>query len=181
MMCTPETLDLTLKGIPLVTPFFNTAMWDRWPDRWSPHCVLVVQSMVPALVLKSVSLCSNVLCRELNVRGILLGFGLRTTSGSGGICPFSVVQLPWAFTNSVNTTKSSNGRWRVPLWQIFGQGRWVHTHTGAFSIAFHMSVKSSSENHCGGCIKFAPCTLDTVLQVGAYIHRSFLNCMPYVS
>ena len=62
--CTPETLSLTLKGIPPVSPFFDTSMWDHWPDRWLPNCALVLQSMPPALVLKSVSLSSDALCRN---------------------------------------------------------------------------------------------------------------------
>ena len=33
--------------------------------------------MVPARVLKSVSLSSDALCRELNIRGVVMGFGYK--------------------------------------------------------------------------------------------------------
>ena len=39
------------------------------------NCVLVLQSMVPALVHKLVSLCNTTECREWNIRGLVLGFG----------------------------------------------------------------------------------------------------------
>ena len=64
VICTPETLRVTLKGIPPVSPFFHTAVWDCWPDRWLPNCASVLQSMLPAPVLKGVSLSGNVLWRE---------------------------------------------------------------------------------------------------------------------
>ena len=72
--CTP-TLSLTLKGFRI--DFLDPSVWDRWPDRWSPSCPLVLRSMVPALVLKSILFA---LCRadqSLNVRGVVTGFGYK--------------------------------------------------------------------------------------------------------
>ena len=74
MSCTP-TLSLTLKGFRC--DFFDPGVWDRWPDRWSPSCPLVLRSMVPALVLKSIMFA---LCRadqSLNVQGVVTGFGYK--------------------------------------------------------------------------------------------------------
>ena len=67
------TLSLTLKGFR--SEFFDPAVWDRWPDRWSPSCGVVLQSMVPALVLKSIvfALCCD--HQSLNVEGVVTGFG----------------------------------------------------------------------------------------------------------
>ena len=73
-MCT-DTLSLTMKGVPPVEPFFNPQMWDGWPDRWSPNCPLVWQSMIQALVHKVLQLCNSTKCRDHNVRGRVLGFG----------------------------------------------------------------------------------------------------------
>ena len=53
--------------------FFNPEMWDRW----SPNCAPVLQSMVPALVHKSLTLCNSTQCRNHNMRGIVLGFGYK--------------------------------------------------------------------------------------------------------
>ena len=60
-----------------MAPFFSPEMWDRWPDHWSPICALILQSMVPALVHKSLTLCNSAKCRDLNVQGIVLGFGYK--------------------------------------------------------------------------------------------------------
>ena len=49
--CTPQAPSLSLKGFTLHS--FDPSIWDRWHDRSSPSCCLVLQSMVPALVLKS--------------------------------------------------------------------------------------------------------------------------------
>ena len=57
--CMPTRLSLSLKGFQ--PHFFDPAVWDRWPDRWSPSCCLVLQSMVPALALKSLTFA---LCRQ---------------------------------------------------------------------------------------------------------------------
>ena len=76
VMCT-DTLSLTMKGVPPVEPFFNPEMWDRWPDRWSPNCPLVLQSMIPALVHKALQLCNSTQCRGHNIRGLVLGFGYK--------------------------------------------------------------------------------------------------------
>ena len=51
-------------------PFFSTAMWDQW----SPNCAMALQSMVPALVHKSVQLCIFALCCEHNIRAIAMGY-----------------------------------------------------------------------------------------------------------
>ena len=77
MLSTPQTLTLSLKGVPPVAPFFSTAVWDRWPDQWSPNCAVVLQSMVPALVHKSLGLCIHALCREYNIRAIAMGCGYK--------------------------------------------------------------------------------------------------------
>ena len=72
--CTP-TLSLTLKGFR--QGFFEPSVWDRWPDRWSPSCAVVLQCMVPALVLKSIQFA---LCRanqSLNGEGVVTGFGYK--------------------------------------------------------------------------------------------------------
>ena len=76
-MCTKDTLSLALKGIPPVPPFYDTSLWDRWLDCWSMNCALVLQSMVPALVHKSLSLCNTTDCRGWNIRGHVLGFGYK--------------------------------------------------------------------------------------------------------
>jgi len=76
VMCT-DTLSLTMKGVPPVEPFFNLEMWDRWPDRWSPNCPLVLQSMIPALVHKALQLCNSTRCRGHNIRSLVLGFGYK--------------------------------------------------------------------------------------------------------
>ena len=58
-------------------PFFNPERCDRWPDYWSPHCPLVLQSMIPALVHKALQLCNSTQCRGHNIRGLVLGFGYK--------------------------------------------------------------------------------------------------------
>ena len=77
MMCTSNTLTLTLKGIPPLPPFYDKSLWDRWLDRWSMNCALVLRSMVPALVHKLVSWCNTTECCEWNIRGLVLGFGYK--------------------------------------------------------------------------------------------------------
>ena len=72
-MCT-DTLSLTMNGVPPVEPFFNSEMWDRWPDCWSPNYPLVLQSMIPALVHKALQLCNSTKYRDHIVRGLVLGF-----------------------------------------------------------------------------------------------------------
>ena len=74
MSCTP-TLSLTLKGFR--PGFFDPSVWDRWPDRWSPSCALVLQSMVPALVLKSIMFALYRANQSLNIEGVATGFGYK--------------------------------------------------------------------------------------------------------
>ena len=73
VICT-DTSSLTMKRVPPVKPIFNSDMLDGWPDRWSPKCLLVLQSMIPALVHKALQLCNSTQCRGHNVRGLVLGF-----------------------------------------------------------------------------------------------------------
>ena len=72
--CTP-TLSLTLKGFR--PGFFDPSVWDRWLDRWSPSCALVLQSMVPALVLKSIMFALSRANQSLNVEGVVTRFGYK--------------------------------------------------------------------------------------------------------
>ena len=65
VLCTPACLSLSLKGF--TADFFDPVVWDRWPDRWPPSCCLVLQSMVPALVLKTLMFA---LCRQHQVLNI---------------------------------------------------------------------------------------------------------------
>ena len=105
--CMP-TLSLTLKGSR--KDFFDPSVWDRWPDRWSPSCALVLQSMVPALVLKSIMFA---LCRanqSLNVEGVVTGFGYKgyqwswwymplkcqlQALGLGNLCEYGALKPGW--------------------------------------------------------------------------------------
>ena len=76
VMCI-DTLFLTMKRVPPVEPFFNPEMWESWPERWSPNCPLVLQSMIPALVHRALQLCNSTRCRGHNIRGLVLGFGYK--------------------------------------------------------------------------------------------------------
>ena len=76
VICT-NTLSPSMKGVPPLDLFFNPEMWDRWPDRWSPNCPLVLQSMIPTLVHKALQLCNSTQCRRHNIRGLVLGFGYK--------------------------------------------------------------------------------------------------------
>ena len=73
--CTPRALSLTLKGFQ--PGFFDPSVWDRWPDRWSPSCCLVLQSVVPALVIKSVMFALRHDHQAVNVDGVVTGFGYK--------------------------------------------------------------------------------------------------------
>ena len=74
-----DTLFLTMKRVPPVEPFFKPQMWESWPERWSPNCPLVLQSMIPALVHRALQLCNSnsTRCRGHNIRGLVLGFGYK--------------------------------------------------------------------------------------------------------
>ena len=76
VMCA-HTLSLIMKGVPPVGPLFNPEIWDRFPDNWSPNCLLVLQSMIPALVHKTLQLCNSTQCWGHNIRGLVLGFGYK--------------------------------------------------------------------------------------------------------
>ena len=76
VMCN-DTLSLTMKGVPPVQPFFNPELCDKWRDRWSPNCPLVLQIMIPALVHKALRFCNSTKSRDHNVRGLVLGFGYK--------------------------------------------------------------------------------------------------------
>ena len=72
--------DLLLKGVaahsnphcPAVCP-----TWSRWPDRWSPGCPIVLRSFIPALVLKSNTLCSSAVTRDRNLQTVIQGCGYK--------------------------------------------------------------------------------------------------------
>ena len=68
------TLSLTLKGVMPVPP---TSIRMCWMDQWSPNFPLVLQSMAPALVHKALVLWLTMICRQQNVRGIVMGFAYK--------------------------------------------------------------------------------------------------------
>ena len=70
---------LVLKGVPHqpLLPDSICAMWDRWPDRWSPTCPLVLQSMIPAVVHKAIFLASHPGARALNLQALVEGCGYK--------------------------------------------------------------------------------------------------------
>ena len=127
----PDTLSLTLKWFPQVAPFFDITIWDRWPDQWSPNCALVLQSMVPALVQKSASLCNSAQCRELNVRGIVLGFGYNKYHWEWWYMPLKCRLQSLGLTALCDCHHVK--RWvleGVSLAEAMGRGgRCTHTHT----------------------------------------------------
>ena len=68
-MACPSSPSLTMKGFR--PGFSNPAVWDRRPDRWSPSCGLVLQSMVPALVLKTILFALSSDHQLLNIGGVV--------------------------------------------------------------------------------------------------------------
>ena len=46
-------------------------MWACWPDRWSPNCPLVLQSMLPSIVNKALVLCSAPFFRVLSIQAFV--------------------------------------------------------------------------------------------------------------
>ena len=71
---------LVLKGVPHspLSPQDICAMWARWPDRWSPNCPLVLQSMLPSIVNKALVLCSAPFFRVLNIQALVQGCGFKS-------------------------------------------------------------------------------------------------------
>ena len=59
------------------TVMCTNTLWDRWQDRWSPNCPLVLQSMIPALVHKALQLCNSTQYCGHNIRRLVLGFGYK--------------------------------------------------------------------------------------------------------
>ena len=80
---------LVLKGVPHqpLLPDSICAMWERWPDRWSPTCPLVLQSMIPAVVHKAIFLASHPGARALDLQALVEGCGYKG-------CPWSWWWLP---------------------------------------------------------------------------------------
>ena len=74
------TGSLVLKGVPHqpLSPSSICAMWERWPDRWSPNYPLVLQSMLPSVVNKALVLCSAPFFRVLNLQAIVQGCGFKS-------------------------------------------------------------------------------------------------------
>ena len=78
--CLSTNSDLVLKGVPILIDAMcpvQCPIWTRWPDRWSPGCPMVLQSMLPALVLKSITLCSSAVTRERNLQTVIQGCGYK--------------------------------------------------------------------------------------------------------
>ena len=71
---------LVLKGVPHspLSPQDICAMWARSPDRWSPNCPLVLQSMLPSIVNKALVLCSAPYFRVLNIQALVQGCGFKS-------------------------------------------------------------------------------------------------------
>ena len=70
---------LTLKGVPHTPlgPEDVCEMWHRWPDRWSPNCRVVLQSMLPSIIRKSIIFCSSPRERLLNLEAVVQGCGFK--------------------------------------------------------------------------------------------------------
>ena len=78
--CLSTQGDLLLNRVPAHTDLkcpTMCPMWTRWPDRWSPGCPIILQSFVPALVLKSITLCSSAVTRERNLQAVVQGCGYK--------------------------------------------------------------------------------------------------------
>ena len=71
---------LTLKGVPHTPlgPDDVCEMWHRWPNRWSPNCRVVLQSMLPSLIRKSIIFCSSPGERLLNLEAVVQGCGFKS-------------------------------------------------------------------------------------------------------
>ena len=88
---------LVLKGVPTGPEKSAWQLWHQWPDRWSPSCPVTSQSMIPSLVLKAVTLCSDPAARKLNFQAISRVVVLNHTRGDGGGCPSELDYTPWDF------------------------------------------------------------------------------------
>ena len=78
--CLTTQGDLLLKGVPAHSNPHCPAvcpMWTRWPDRWSPGCRVVLQSFIPALVLKSITLCSSAVTRDRDLQTVIQAYGYK--------------------------------------------------------------------------------------------------------
>ena len=85
VLCTPRAPSPSFKGFTLHS--FDPRIWDRWSDRWSPSCCLVLQSMVPALVMKTLMLAVCWAHQALNIEGIVTGFRYKGYNWSWWFMP----------------------------------------------------------------------------------------------
>ena len=91
--------------------------------------------MIPAFVHKALQLCNSTHCRFHNFRGLVLGFGYKRYKWEWWYMPLTCRLQALNLKSLCDYHKvESLGPGGGLVCCEFGQHRWVHAHTGIFTI-----------------------------------------------